>query len=32
MVSFVDDQQGLLVFTAGFYCLCPDPEHGLHEF
>lgn len=31
MVSLVDDQQGLLVFTAGFYCVCPD-ERGLREF
>lgn len=31
MVSFADDQQGLLVFTARFYRVCPY-EHGLREF
>lgn len=31
MMSFADDEQGLLDFTVGFYRVCPD-ERGLYEF
>lgn len=30
-MSFADDQQGLLVVTAGLHGVCPH-EHGLCEF